>query len=496
MKTEMKKSIFFLAGILGLSLAACEDTSDLGKPQVNEPPVVVKANGVTATANTILDGIRTLNLGDYVNVNMPVLDVTLADDFSATSTVAGTLQVADNEEFTNAVEIPITMETAEDGTRHGIIEGNLWENAFVQFYGADPAEQPNWYRYELFIQDGTQAVELTHGYVDGRKINVLPVDQKLDVESAYYIYSSKEGISKAKEMVHSDKHQYDDPVFSYVVSVSEEEAGNIDWYIAPKSAYDAKNNAKNAIYGVLASTPEEAAAANGRLALRSEGGVGGVLTEAGNWKIEVNMLTKTYQVSLAAETLYVFGPASGGGFGPQALQLPTSDFVTYTGFGRIKQNFRLAAQKSFNRGVVFGYGGAEGKLAMGTDSEVIAVTGSNGSLYWISADIVKLTYSVTAVKSIGIVGDLNNWGNEKDGVVTPDVELKADRNFTKWTGTVTVAAPGSYKFRADNSWDVNLGGALDNLTAGGDNLSFSEAGTYNVTLDLSKLPYSATVVKK
>ncbi len=61
---------------------------------------------------------------------------------------------------------------------------------------------------------------------------------------------------------------------------------------------------------------------------------------------------------------------------------------------------------------------------------------------------------------------------------------------------MTVSAAGEYKFRCDNDWAINLGGSLDNLTFGGDNLNFTEAGTYTVTLDLSKVPYSATVVKK
>ena len=50
----------------------------------------------------------------------------------------------------------------------------------------------------------------------------------------------------------------------------------------------------------------------------------------------------------------------------------------------------------------------------------------------------------------------------------------------------------------DHSWaKPNLGGDVNNLTFGGGDLNFEgEEGDYTVTLDLSKYPYSCTVVKK
>ena len=52
------------------------------------------------------------------------------------------------------------------------------------------------------------------------------------------------------------------------------------------------------------------------------------------------------------------------------------------------------------------------------------------------------------------------------------------------------------KFRANNGWDINLGGNLSGLTYGGDNISISEAGNYKIVLDLSNpLKYKATITK-
>ena len=50
--------------------------------------------------------------------------------------------------------------------------------------------------------------------------------------------------------------------------------------------------------------------------------------------------------------------------------------------------------------------------------------------------------------------------------------------------------------RANNKWDINLGGDLNHLTYGGDNIT-TEAGTYVITLKLGDASnYHATVVKR
>ena len=65
----------------------------------------------------------------------------------------------------------------------------------------------------------------------------------------------------------------------------------------------------------------------------------------------------------------------------------------------------------------------------------------------------------------------------------------------EWSITTELAA-GNYKFRANNKWDINLGGDLNHLTYGGDNIT-TEAGTYVITLKLGDASnYHATVVKR
>ena len=75
--------------------------------------------------------------------------------------------------------------------------------------------------------------------------------------------------------------------------------------------------------------------------------------------------------------------------------------------------------------------------------------------------------------------------------------MEASEDNMVYTLTADLNAGDEWKFRANNQWTVSLGGALDNLSPfNGDNLKCEETGTYDIRLDLSTLPWTATVVKK
>ena len=65
-----------------------------------------------------------------------------------------------------------------------------------------------------------------------------------------------------------------------------------------------------------------------------------------------------------------------------------------------------------------------------------------------------------------------------------------------WTVTATLEAK-SFKFRANNGWEINMGGEMNDLSYNGDNIQVEEAGDYLITLDLSDpKAYKATMVKQ
>ena len=88
---------------------------------------------------------------------------------------------------------------------------------------------------------------------------------------------------------------------------------------------------------------------------------------------------------------------------------------------------------------------------------------------------------------MGIIGDAFNADWATEAPLTLNAETGA------WEATGVVLNAGSIKFRANGAWDINFGGALDNLTINGDNITV-EAGTYNVALNLvCPGEYTATI---
>lgn len=99
-----------------------------------------------------------------------------------------------------------------------------------------------------------------------------------------------------------------------------------------------------------------------------------------------------------------------------------------------------------------------------------------------------LTYKFSKTEW-GIIGDATQGGWDNSTPMTLNAETG------EWSITTELAA-GNYKFRANNKWDINLGGDLNHLTYGGDNIT-TEAGTYVITLKLGDASnYHATVVKR
>jgi hypothetical protein len=121
--------------------------------------------------------------------------------------------------------------------------------------------------------------------------------------------------------------------------------------------------------------------------------------------------------------------------------------------------------------------GGPGKLS--TDGGAGNLTVSTPGYYQLQANTTELTCSAKKT-NWGVIGDATgSWDNDKD--------LTYDTNTQVWTATLPLSV-GEIKFRANDAWEINLGGAKSGdgkLAAGGDNIKVTEAGTYLITLDLS-----------
>ena len=88
-----------------------------------------------------------------------------------------------------------------------------------------------------------------------------------------------------------------------------------------------------------------------------------------------------------------------------------------------------------------------------------------------------MTLTETTWSIIGAVTGDSSWGTDFD--MTYDNETEA------WVYTGELVA-GEFKFRANKAWDIDFGGAFEELVRSGGNLSIAEAGNYEVKLYLTR----------
>jgi hypothetical protein len=100
-------------------------------------------------------------------------------------------------------------------------------------------------------------------------------------------------------------------------------------------------------------------------------------------------------------------------------------------------------------------------------------------------------FLVSSVKTEwGVIGDATPTGWDSD------TNMDFDPVSKEWTIIVELGK-GSFKFRANDGWDINLGdnGANGTLEYGGDNIAIAEAGKYEIKLKLGTPDYTYTVDK-
>lgn len=92
-----------------------------------------------------------------------------------------------------------------------------------------------------------------------------------------------------------------------------------------------------------------------------------------------------------------------------------------------------------------------------------------------TVDLSKLTWKVTELTTIGIIGDAT------PGAWDSDTPMTYNSAAGCWEVTTDLAA-GQFKFRANNGWGINWGGTAAELRNDGENLVIETAGNYTIKL--------------
>lgn len=446
--------------VLAFGFASCaDDKSDLGIEQTNPQEAIMSADGVTIAFGEAV-AAKNINLANYQTTPVPVLQIQSAENLPENAEVYFQMQVSADKEYTN----PILLDVVD-----GCVSGVEWENAYRTIIGNAPEAKTNYIRFIGYVKDGSQISRLggEDFYYGSTEVTVTPIDLKI-CETQYFLNGR---FLNDIEMSHSDKHPYDDPVFYYLFTVTPEQAQQgFTWSVIPASLRGGSE-----FYGP--SETGDVSDMSGSLVL---GTTYGVINEPGNYKMEINAVDMTYKIALNIEYLYTPGPANGWSFDNNML-LFTEDYVHYHGYVYVENEFKLTGGASWD--LNWGTGATAGSLGMGGQNIKVDQNG----LYYVTADIVNLTYTCTLIQNIGIIGGLNNWGSQ--------INLTPSADFKTWTGVAEFTDNLEWKFRANDNWDINLGGSLDNLVPGGDNLLAPSTGKFTVTLELGKLPYKATMAK-
>lgn len=196
----------------------------------------------------------------------------------------------------------------------------------------------------------------------------------------------------------------------------------------------------------------------------------------------VSLTVTPYVISGIPEyaSLYVVGSHQGWTPATAPSIGSAKDDGSYEGFVNFPDastEFKLNTARDWDH-TNYGSGGAGSLSTTGGN-----IPQAGAGYYYIKADVNKLTWSATKT-AWAVIGAATTNGENAETALTYDPDLKV------WKATLDLK-PGWLKFRANNGWDINLGtGSIDGvLKFGGDNLSITEAGTYNVTLDLSHPAY-------
>ena len=438
-----------LLAALALGFTACEDEST-AIPQSNPQEPIMSAEGIVVAPVDSVPAFDLKALAD-AEADAAVLNVVEAQNLPAVGDLTFVMQLSKTEDFAAVQEIATAVVNNQV-----CVDPADWQAAHLKVLGKNPKTQDAYVRFAAYIVNGSSSVRIGNPnlYYGAHKVTVTPFPAAVTIEDAYsLVINGGETIA----MNHTGD-VYDNPVFTAKVDVTEAQ----EWAVkGAQLTYAPVADETSAEFGTLVA------------------GEGWGVMPVGTWLLTVNMETLTYSFSSAVENLWTPGDANGWNHGGSQM-LFTNNYTEYMGFANLSPSgFKFTSAADWNH-TNYGDAGEEGKLS--TDGGAGNLTVAEKGLYWCKVDIAALTWSATKIETIGVIGGFNGWSES--------LPLTSEDGLF-WTGTITLNEGDEYKFRCNNDWAINLGGADEyNLVPDGANLKAPSTGTFTITLDLSVVPYA------
>ena len=474
-----------LLAAFAFGICSCDDTIEDAIPQSNAQEAAVTVDDIVLN-KTLPEAISLKELADQGDT-VKLFQIEEVKNLPANSSVDFVLQFSNRDDFSKYGELDVTVDNGV-----AFVLASEWQNQYLKVVGRSPKAKDIFVRYEAYMaKNGTSVVRMggPEVYVGASQVNVTPYPSELVIEDNYYLLGTVNNWSVAEALPFSHTGDpYDNPVFTIKVDISPEQAAAGWWWkIVPESTYKTGNwvDADNASFGVAENGSE---ASEGLLVARTattDCGAG-CLKLGGQLLLTINMEEGTYAFSSAVDYLYTPGQANGWSQTASQL-LYTDNYADYYGYAYLDAGgFKFTNAPDWAH-INYGMGDADG--TMSTDGGANNICPPSTGLYWCSVNTASLTYSLYEVSSIGVIGDATPGGWDVSSPLTA-----TDAKKLVWEGDVTLKT-GNMKFRANDAWDANLGGSFNDLRQNGSDISVKE-GTYHVVLDLSSLPYKATLTAK
>ena len=429
-----------------MSMVSCtEDYTDWGNPQTNpQEEAVAFGNGSVAPVDVI-------NLADVKTEKVKVASIVAPTSSDAAYTPNYKINF-DGQSFD--IDADGNMATAE------------LTSYIVDKYGKRPKERDIDATLDAWVSNGSTAVKMaTSATFKVKAIPEAPV-----IEEGYYLVGNMFATEKtdgwtkgdAKAFNHSDKDVYDDPVFTITFETTKADQY---WKIIPK-----KNIESGDIWAAGVVGPKVDGDASMTGSLTNVDAQAGKIAKAGKYKLTINMMDYSYTIEEVKYDpfIYFIGATDGWTNAEQKLALVDANTGTYTGFLYCADPNNWGNQFKFQRVA----GSWDNEINSSTFNTFDgAATNENGNIgvnagegvYYFDVNLANGTIKATKVETMGLIGNFNSWAG--DAAMTWNAE-----EYCFEATNVGVTADG-WKFRVNGGWDINLGGSLNNLTAGGDNIA-------------------------
>lgn len=429
-----------------MAMVSCtEDYTDWGNPQTNpQEEAVAFGNGSVAPVDVI-------NLADVKTEKVKVASIVAPTSSDAAYTPNYKINF-DGQSFD--IDADGNMATAE------------LTSYIVDKYGKRPTECDIDATLDAWVSNGATAVKMA----TSEKFQIKAIPEAPVIEEGYYLVGDMfttddvNGWTKevAKAFNHSDKDVYEDPVFT--VSFETTKADQY-WKIIPKKNIDSGDIWAAGVVGPKVDGDDSMTGT-----LTNGDAKAGKIAKAGKYKLTINMMDYTYTIEEVKYDpfIYFIGATDGWTNAEQKLALVDANTGTYTGFLYCADPNNWGNQFKFQRVA----GSWDNEINSSTFNTFDgAATNENGNIgvnagegvYYFDVNLANGTIKATKVETMGLIGNFNSWAG--DAAMTWNAE-----EYCFEATNVGVTADG-WKFRVNGGWDINLGGSLNNLTAGGDNIA-------------------------